>query len=110
MGGVSTVTDNGESNREVPLAPGSTNVQIDIALDVSQMKSAFLMCTAACTLKTNSTSAPDATITLAAGAPIPWVAAWGGTNPYGGTDVTKVYATCADGGTLYLFHVVDATV
>lgn len=91
------------------LPASSTNVLHTLALDVSEMKSLYLCCTAAATVKTNSSSAPDATVSLTANVPVCWYTGGGGTNPFGTTDVTKVYVTCADGGELYILALQDPT-
>lgn len=49
------------------------------------------------TVKTNSSGAPQETIAVAAGIPLVYVPAEGGTAPFAG-DVTKLYVTNASGG------------
>ena len=113
--GASTVTKSTAvtADEQVELSatiPGSSaNLQHTMHLDVSAMSSAFLLCTAAATVKTNSSSAPDATITLTANVPVCWYTGGGGTNPFGAVDVTTIYVTCADGGTLYIGALQDPT-
>ena len=104
-----TETAAAEVNVEETIAPSSTDVQVNIALDVSAMKSAYLLATADMTLETNSGSAPDATINLTANVPKAWYTGANGTNPFGAVDVTKVYVTSTDGGTLTMNCLQDPT-
>jgi hypothetical protein len=91
-------TGDGEANYEGSIATGVTNGEIDIALDVSAIKSLVMYSTQALTVKTNSTSAPADTITLAAGKQLVWTTDHLDANPLG-TDVTKFYVTNASGST-----------
>jgi hypothetical protein len=69
-----------------------TNTLINVAIDVSAVKSFRMQSDVAMTVKTNSSGSPDDTITLVAGIPYVWT-----TDSYDafllGTDVTKVYVT-----------------
>ena len=104
-----TVTADEQIELQATLSASSTNVLHTLALDVSEMKAAYLCCTADCTVKTNSSSAPDATINLTANVPVCWYTGGNGSNPFITTDVTKVYLTCADGGTIYIAALQDPT-
>lgn len=74
------------------VSANQTNYQINVAIDVSEIESLYIVADQACTLKTNSTSAPDNTISLLAGVPLEWQS-----NSYYScpltADVTKVYIT-----------------
>lgn len=105
--GNATATAEAIDKRSVTLAEDATNVEILQTLDVSEVKGLVLLCSADATLKTNSTSAPDDTINLTAGRAVSWLTGQG-VNPLT-ADVTKFYATCADGGTLQMWFLSDPT-
>lgn len=86
----------GDPNTGLALAIG-TNVQVTLACDVSQVGVVFITATTACTISVNDVSggSPTATITVPAGGVIEWHTGGQGTNPLGGTDVTKLYVTNA---------------
>lgn len=91
-------------------AAGSSTTEIVVALDVSAVKSFFLVSDVACTVETNSSGAPDDTITLVAGVPYLW-----NTDSYDtfklATDVTSIFVTVSGSGdaTLTLEAIYDAT-
>lgn len=102
-----------EVNLDETIPPSSTNLTIALTLDVSAVKSVYLLADAAMTVKTNSTSAPDKTITLAANEPVEWVTgdntAVGDACPWGAVDVTVIYVTSSAGGQLVACNLVDPT-
>jgi hypothetical protein len=85
-----------QSFDNVPVPNGQT-VQIDLQIDVSELKTLVISSDAAVTFKTNSTGSPAATVAVGAGAPVIWPAYSGQTNPLGSTDVTTAYITNASG-------------
>lgn len=87
---------------DVTVAAGKTNQEYDIDLVASQMKVVFVKAVgAALTVKTNSTSAPDNTLTLASGESIAWANGLESSNPFT-ANLTKIYVTNpgSDSGTL----------
>lgn len=100
-----------DSLQEVVPGP-STNLQLTYTLDVSAAKSIFLLCDQDLTVKTNSTGAPAATVSLKADVPLWWdsEAAYF-TNPFGSTDITTLYVTTAatEDATFYLEVLRDST-
>lgn len=87
------------------VVPASTTDQLyTLAIDVSEIQTLFLYTDGALTLETNSSSAPDQTLTFAANKPLVWVYGMPSTNPLT-TDVTKFYLTngTASSVTLYGF-------
>ncbi len=92
------------------IADSSTDFQIVAAIDVSAVKSFYVVSDKAVTLETNNGTTPDDTISLKAGIPYIW-----NTDSYDtfklGTDVTDLFITNASGGTatLELRCVQDAT-
>jgi hypothetical protein len=78
---------------EVEIPVSTTNKQIDVVVDVSDIVVVAMGCTAGTlTVKTNSTSVPDETFTLSSTAPVVWKNTDVGTNPFE-TDLTVVYVT-----------------
>ena len=71
-----------------------TNTQYVCAIDVSQIKFIVIVATEDCTLKANSSGAPDYTLTLKADKPLIWWEGCGYTNLLT-TDTTSFYLTCA---------------
>lgn len=92
------------------VANGQTNLQINVALDVSAVKSFYLYSSVAVTFETNDGSSPDDTIALKAGVPYIW-----NTDSYDsfllGTDVTAIFITNASGSSasIELRAIQDAT-
>jgi hypothetical protein len=104
------VANQGDVNIDVDQATNQTNTPIGLVLDVSQLKSLYILTSVDMTLKTNSTSAPDTTIALKSGKPFVWESSAGYfTNPFGSTDVTVAYLTNTTAGSFQLRAVVDAT-
>jgi len=92
------------------IAGNTTDRQISVAIDVSAVKSFFLLSDQAVTVETNSGSAPDDTITLKAGVPYVW-----NTDSYNSflltADVTALFVTNSgeQTATLQLRCIQDAT-
>lgn len=91
----------------VPLS--TTNMLVNFAFTYAQLISVYMLSDVTITMKTNSTSAPDDTITLTAGVPRIWYTGMG-TCPFT-ANVTKVYLTNGTGGgaAVKLRFLVDAT-
>jgi hypothetical protein len=105
-----TYTADGESQYDGTIATGVTHGEIDIAVDVSAIKSMVMYSTQALTVKTNSTSAPDDTISLAASKQLVWTIDRLEACPLT-ADVTKFYVTNASGSsaTVKFRFLVDVT-
>ena len=109
-----TVTASGESNISETIGVDAANVQISLAIDISVLKSIYLLCTKACTIYTNAASggAYDHSIALSAGVPRKWVSTGPDASPFAGdaTDVTSIFVTAAGAsGTLTIYALQDAT-
>lgn len=89
-----TYTGNAEANLELSVAASTTNGEHDLVFTAASIVSLCIYATAALTIKTNSTSAPDDTIALAAGEAITWASGDSATSPFT-VDVTKLYITNA---------------
>jgi hypothetical protein len=102
-GTITNTTDSysadGEVNYDGTIAPATTNEEIDIAVDVDNIKSMVLYSTTAVTVKTNSTTSPAATVVLAAGKQVVWTTDHLEANPLGTGSITKFYVTNAGGST-----------
>ncbi|HEY1188101.1 MAG TPA: hypothetical protein VGE74_10615 [Gemmata sp.] len=99
-----TVTLTGQNGTESnPDVPGSTTNQEEvIAFPYATLLEVFISSDVTLTLKTNSSSVPDDTITITAGKPLVWYAGCGLANPFT-ADVTKIYLTNATSGTADFF-------
>lgn len=89
-----TASADSETNNDIAVAAATTDKLVNIAIDVSEVKSLFLLSDKDVTLQTNNGNTPDNTITLKAGVPVIWYPDSGYSNPLT-TDVTKIYITNA---------------
>lgn len=96
-------------NETIPAV--STNLLVNLSVDVSTMLSVIFLADYAATIKTNSSGSPAATISLAAATPLLWLSTGGypALSPFGATDVTALYVTSQSGGALQIAVGVDAT-
>ena len=104
-----------EVNIDEAIPENSTDLAVAFVADVSQLKSLFLLSDKALTIKTNSDSAPDNTIVLAAGVPLIWNNQNGlaltDTVPAAITaDITALYVTNTDAAALKIRALLDPTV
>jgi hypothetical protein len=98
-----TITDDTELNSDLVLAASSTNVLLTLAMTRANLKSLALVCTADCTVKTNSSSSPLDTISLTANTPLLAGSASEAAALLPNTSaVSALYLTCANGGTFSL--------
>lgn len=109
-----TVSASGEANIVETIGLNASNFLINLAIDISVLKSIYMLCTKDCTIYTNDVSggSPDHTITLSAGIPYRWTTASPGASPFAldASDVTKIYVTAAGAaGTLTINTLQDAT-
>jgi len=106
-------TVEGDEDRDLTIADAVTNQEVRFVLDVSEAKSVYLVSTRTVTVKVNDSTSPVKTITLTANQPKIWSATDpAADNPFGTTDVTKLYITNSSGGVATItFRVgLDATV
>jgi len=89
-----SITFGAESNITETL-PIGTNVLVAYTLDVSQAKTLYIYSSTDATIKTNSSSAPAATLSMIGGNAISWNNQTGIANPFGSTDITALYVTNA---------------
>ncbi len=104
----STYSGSSGTNIQETIAIG-TDTLVNVAIDVSAIKSLYICSDVAMTLETNSSSAPDDTISLIAGVPLEWQA---GVSYYAcplTVDVTKVYLTNVAQAAFELYVIQDST-
>jgi len=77
----------------------SAGASLTMAFTKANLQSFYLVADQNCTVKTNSNSTPQDTITLVAGVPYVWSLSAGLTNPFGG-NVTSAFVTCTPATTL----------
>ncbi len=92
---------------DVAIVASSTDIPLACAIDVSEMKTLFLLATQDMTLETNDGTTPAATVTLKAGIPVVWTSTSGQTNPFGSTNVTGLYVTSTLAGTFKMRTGID---
>lgn len=86
---------------DVAVAGSTTDLQVNLAIDVSQLSHIFLLADGALTIQTNDGTSADDTITLAANKPLVWYSGCGLACPLT-VDVTDLYLTNASGSTVNL--------
>lgn len=96
-----TVTADNINEHEVSLTDQQANKAINVDIDASTLQAIFIYSDNAITLKANSSSEPDFTLTIAAGIPFVWKASSGISNPLVDAegalvDVTTFYASTSD--------------
>jgi len=99
-----TRTEELETNYDATVAIG-TDVAIGVALDISQIRTIVMVSDVACTIKTNSSGAPQETLTLVADIPFIWDASAPGATigDYFAGDVTNMYVTNAAAAHLQIY-------
>lgn len=85
---------NTESNFDGTVAGTTTNHEFDFLLTAAALQACCISCDQAITIKTNSSSMPQETITLAAGQNVIWDLSFDGSGkiPFAG-NVTKLFVT-----------------
>lgn len=105
-----TLTADGEEVRELTIPAATTNQQILIAFTMAALKSVFIKASGPCTLKTNSSGAPDDTFALDSDSGVVWNEQMLTENPFT-VNVTTMYVTTPSGDdvALQIYALVDAT-
>lgn len=103
-------TGDGLDSRSVSVPDSSTDMLVNLAIDVSQIQAMIFKSDQAVTIETNDGTTPDDTISLTAGNPLVWINTSYYSNPLG-TNVTAIYVTNSSGAaaTLEIEVLVDAT-
>jgi len=95
IGGQNSYTGTVEKGFDGTLAVGVTNQAVAITWIAANVQSEVFYSSAAATIKTNSSTSPATTLTLAAGQTIVWGHDFLGANPIP-ADVTALYLTNTD--------------
>lgn len=100
----------GDADSPLTVPGSTTDMQVDVAIDVSQLKSLYIKSSTALTIETNSGSAADDTLTLVANEPLVWWDGCGWSCPLT-VDVTGMFLTKAGAGdaNVQMRFLVDAT-
>ena len=107
-----TLTADGEHNYDIPIPATNplTDLQVDITLDVSELKSVYVWSDVAVTLEGNDAAGTQYSIALAANKPLIWYTGCGWANPFT-VDVSAMYVskTGTATGTLKMRFLEDDT-
>lgn len=103
-----TVTGGMEIAVSETISASSTDVEIDLNLDVSQVQGIYIVASAAMTIEWNDNAGAQGSFTLAADTPEIFWGGEGQTCPFD-VDVTSIFVTSSAGGLLEIYAVVDAT-
>lgn len=90
--GKQTVTADSKQSYDIPLTASQINAEVDADFDFANLVSVFIISDQNLTIKTNSSSAPDDTITVTANVPFVWNTAQAADNPFT-ANVTKFFLT-----------------
>jgi hypothetical protein len=88
-----------QSSIDIDIADATTDQLVDFVLDVSEIKSFFMVADGIITIETNSSSAPPDSWTTVANVPIVWHSDSPHANPFS-VDVTALYLTNASGASV----------
>jgi hypothetical protein len=92
-----TIEADSERNTNVTVPNATTDLRVNIAIDVSELKLLYIHSDQAVTIETNAVDATGGnTLTIAANKPLVWFVGCGMTNPLT-ADVTDMYITNAGG-------------
>ena len=108
-----TVTANAEANIDESIPDNSANYVINMSIDISTLKSIFMLASVDMTLNTNDDSggSPAHTIELSAGQALRWTVNSVEASPFAAdaADVVDIRVTSADPGTLKIWTLQDGT-
>lgn len=93
-----SLSGDAEDARSVALTLPAADVEVNIGIAYAGLKGLYILSTIAATIKTNNSSAPDDTISVAANVAYCWTHQDGSANPLS-ADVTKFFITTAGTGT-----------
>jgi hypothetical protein len=96
-----SASGNSEDGRSIDIPAGAVNQAVTFNLTVANMQSFFLVADGALTIKANSTSVPDYTLSPVAGTPIWWMYGQGMTNPVT-ANTTTLYVSNAGSASVRL--------
>jgi hypothetical protein len=110
-----TITSGANDILDESIPGSSTNLELALAVDVSQLKACALLATGGTLnlfFNEASTGSPSKTLVLLDGIPFEWHNLSLQTNPWGSTDITALFVTKAGAGAVSLtgFFLKDPTV
>ncbi|NIO43789.1 MAG: hypothetical protein GTO41_28705 [Burkholderiales bacterium] len=88
----------GLDTREISVPDSTTDLLVNFTLDISQLKSIYMVSDQNLTVETNDSAAPQETIALLADKPLMWQNDSYYACPFAG-DITKLYLTNSSGST-----------
>ncbi len=105
-----TFTGEAEANVSVSVPDSSTDFEITLGIDVSEIKSIVISSNQVITLETNDGTTPDDTFAITANNPLIWNVDSPAANPFS-ADITALFVTNASGSaaTFNVRCIVDAT-
>lgn len=92
---IQSFTGDAEEGVEDSLAIGTTNKEYDLVVTKAKIVCMCIYASKACTFKTNSSSTPQDTITIAAGQQVVWRNTDTAACPFS-ADITKIFVTNTD--------------
>lgn len=107
-----SITADAEKNVSISVPDSSTDLQVELALDVSALKSILIATDQDITVETNDGSSADDSFTILANNPLVWNTSCPLPNPFASAvDVTDLYITNASGSAaaVEIRTLVDAT-
>ncbi len=93
----------------ISIAANQTNKEIDWAFTLANAKAYAICATQDCTVKTNSSSSPQETLTLKANQALVWRENDPSTMHFLSNDITQIFVTNTTALTIKFGHVVDIT-
>lgn len=102
------VTAGAVAHLDAEAIAAATDAEIEIAFPYANIKAYYLLSTVSCTVETNSSSAPDDSISLTANVPKTYITGGGMTSEFT-ADVTSIFVTAAAAGTLTIYVAYDPT-
>lgn len=103
------ITTDLESAATVTVAADETNFEIDLTVTLANAKAIGLVADQDCTVKTNSSSTPDDTITLKADQALVWCENDPADTKFLTEDLTKIYVTTTVETVIKFGHASDVT-
>jgi hypothetical protein len=85
-------TGDAEDDLDVAVPASTTNQTYAMTINKTAVQSMLIYCDQSATIKTNSATSPQDTISLSAGVPVIWNTSSGATEPISG-NVTSLYVT-----------------
>lgn len=92
--------EDAQLSRDVDVPDSTTDQEVAITLDVSEIKAIYMVADGALTVETNDGGAATDTFNLTANKPLVWYNGHWASNPFVGGDVTAMFLTNASGASV----------